>query len=91
MHNINKRLENIKVPLLVCVCVCACVYVDRTFTGRKSRARQQLDIKRHFIAAQQPEIGLTGAGHIGTNKPKGGAVRFNEQPSQLSATFAALN
>lgn len=36
--------------------------------------------------------GASPAGtHVATNKPKGGAVRFNEQPSQLSATLGALN
>lgn len=40
-------------------------------------------------AGWQPPSG--GGGDIATNKPKGGAVRFNEQPSQLSATLGALN
>lgn len=35
--------------------------------------------------------GSSAGTHVATNKPKGGAVRFNEQPSQLSATLGALN
>lgn len=36
-------------------------------------------------------LAATQRGDIATNKPKGGAVRFNEKPSQLSATLGALN